>query len=183
MIFTNGQRSFHISAHSFARVRECIIKRPGLTVPEHSELTEVATSTINILIAADEVLWGLACHGLIAISPRGNKPDWFFNLPHPNLVPLRLSVRASQPKRAHGVKHAYVAKGIDELVQMTKFVGHQLSPRRRRMTQHQMVGRVIDLGLRAEEAMVAFDRLALKMRRERNRNKTLSRPRQERVAA
>jgi hypothetical protein len=172
MIFTNGQRSVHVSADSFTRVRDCIIKRAGLTVPEYSDLTEVATSTINILIAADSLLWRMACQGLIAISPRGTKPDWFFEVTHPKLVPVRCSLRTRQPKLAHGVKHPYVAREIDELVQITKFIGRPLSPRRRTRVKQDVIRRVIDLGLQAEEAMVAFDRLASKFGREGKRTGT-----------
>jgi hypothetical protein len=122
------------------RVLDYVHQNPGKAVVEYAGDLLVAESVINLLI--EHYLMDIASLGRIAVSNRGRKPNWYFRLTDPSIVPQRPIKRKLSRGNLRAISDKQLRLDYLGLINLFGRCGHRMSPAKLNAARHEFLDRV-----------------------------------------
>jgi hypothetical protein len=152
----SGKRSLSVARVTRDRVIRYIANNPGKTVVDYANALLVAEVAINLIIGRN--LLFMVAAGQIAISERGRKPEWYFQVPNPSVIPQRKSVAKLVKLPLVGITDKHLQQDYSGLTtQYNIATVRTLSPARRRVVQQEFAARVSHVGGHHQETIDRSD--------------------------
>lgn len=141
----NGKRTLSVAQATCFIVIDYICANPFKTVKEYAEATKVAEPTVNLII--EKFLHEVAANGGIAVSDRGRRPDWYYHLADPSVVPIRRPVKPTMQPSLPGIFDAELRQDYEQLIiRFNAMLSQSKSPAMRAKVLGEFATRVSRLG-------------------------------------
>lgn len=141
----NGRRTLSVAPATYERVIDYICDNPFKTVKEYADAVKVAEPVINLII--EKFLLHVAANGGIAISDRGRRPDWYYLLADPSVVPIRRPATAIIQPSLPGIFDPELRQDYESLItHFNTALSHSRSPSVRAKLLGEFATRVTRIG-------------------------------------